>query len=155
MDAERFFEILSGGGFEDFPFNLSSIDAEKEYLKMCDEDRKVNFFHNYAITYLGEIVGACGLKVDQHHEHIGEIGYFVEPSSRRKGIASNAVGMVEDIGFSDLYLERIEILMLQDNEGSRRVADRCGYVYEGVRHHARKDVDGSMRDVDVYFKTRR
>lgn len=62
----------------------------------------------------------------------GEIGYVVGRAARGKGVATRALRLLTDWGFGDLALERIELWIDTSNPGSERVAERAGYVREGV-----------------------
>jgi RimJ/RimL family protein N-acetyltransferase len=70
----------------------------------------------------------------------GEIGYWVAPWARRRGVATRAVGLLHGWAAAELGLRRIEILPHVDNAPSRRVAERCGYADTGeVRRAPRGD----------------
>jgi RimJ/RimL family protein N-acetyltransferase len=62
----------------------------------------------------------------------GEIGYVVGPAARGRGVATRTLRLLTDWGFSELELERIELWIDMTNPGSERVAERAGYVREGV-----------------------
>ena len=62
----------------------------------------------------------------------GEIGYVVGPAARGRGVATQTLELLTDWGFSQLGLQRIELWIDTGNSGSERVAERAGYVPEGV-----------------------
>ena len=62
----------------------------------------------------------------------GEIGYVVGSPARGRGVATRTLRLLTDWGFSELGLERIELWIDVTNQGSERVAQRAGYVREGV-----------------------
>ena len=62
----------------------------------------------------------------------GEIGYVVGPGARGKGVATRTLRLLTDWGFSGLGLERIELWIDVTNPASERVAERAGYIREGV-----------------------
>jgi RimJ/RimL family protein N-acetyltransferase len=68
----------------------------------------------------------------EHQGRQGEIGYVVAPAARRRGVATRAVRLLTEWGFSELRLERIELWIDTTNPGSERVAERAGYLREGV-----------------------
>ncbi len=152
-DAERFFEILSNPNFEFFEVNIKSVEEEREWLKKNYEKREKNQEYNYTILYQGEIVGACGVMVDQHREHIGEMGYFIDEEYWGKGIATEAVKKLEKIAFEELELIRLEIRMEPENTASIKVAEKCGYSKEGLVKKAYLR-DGVYRDCLLYAKVR-
>ncbi|GAH84934.1 unnamed protein product, partial [marine sediment metagenome] len=101
----------------------------------------------------GEIVGGCGIKIDQHRTFNGEIGYFVDQVCWRKGIATQAVKKLERIGFDELNLERIEIIMNVRHKASEKVAIKCAYKKEGVMKKAIK-TGKSYYDAFLYAKVK-
>ena len=134
-DAKRFFEILTHPDFEMFPVEVGSIEEEKRFLRSAVQLRRDNILHNYAIMSGDQLAGAIGLKIDQQRKYIGEVGYFVAREYWGKGIAPEAVALIEAIGFDRLGLERIELVTLKNNRASIRVAQKCGYRKEGIQRH--------------------
>jgi RimJ/RimL family protein N-acetyltransferase len=72
---------------------------------------------------------AFGIEVD---EAKAELGYMVAPSARGRGVATQALRLLTDWGFTERGLLRIELLISVENVASIRVAERAGYVKEGV-----------------------
>ena len=87
----------------------------------------------FAIEALdGEFLGA-GMFVRLDAQALqGEIGYVVAPRARGRGVATRTVRLLTQWGFSELGLARIELWIDTTNSGSERVAERAGYVREGV-----------------------
>jgi RimJ/RimL family protein N-acetyltransferase len=104
-------------------------------------------------THMGEFLG-IGLFVRLEREaRQGEIGYVVGPAARGKGVATRALRLLTDWGFSELGLERIELWIDTANPGSERVAERVGYVREGVlrSYWFKEDI---RRDFGVWSRLR-
>lgn len=151
-DAERFFEILTHVDYEFIEVPVKTLEDEKRFLKMNDVRRKTNFEHNYSILFDGDLVGACGIRIDQHRPWVGEIGYFVDSAYQRQGIATEAVKQLEKIGFGELKLQRISILMDIRNLASEKVALKCGYEKEGIAKKIHR-IEKEYYDCFVYAKT--
>jgi ribosomal-protein-alanine N-acetyltransferase len=77
-------------------------------------------------------VGFAALVQMNLAEQEAEAGYIVASSARGRGIATSALGRLTDWAFSELPLERIELLIDVDNAASEVVAERCGYTREGI-----------------------
>lgn len=153
-DAKRFYEILNNPNFIYFEVCPESVESEKEWLKKNKQKIKDNFEHNYAILYNNKVVGACGLKINQHRKYIGEIGYFLDEAYWGKGITTEAVKLLEKIGFEKLKLTRIEILMRPENKASERVAIKCKYEKEGLLKKLTRDKKKAPHDCYIYAKTK-
>ena len=99
------------------------------------------------------MVGAVGVKVNRHYPFIGELGYFVDEPCWGRGIAHRAVRLLERVCFKELGLTQLEILMARRNKASRRVAEKSGYVKEGLLTN-RIILGGKFFDALLYAKTR-
>ena len=152
-DAERFFEILTHLDNKFIEVPIKTLEDEKRFLKTNDVRRKTNFEHNYSIIFDGNLVGACGIRIDQHRPWVGEIGYFVDIAYQGQGIATEAVKQLEKIVFNELKLKRIAILMDTRNLASEQVARKCGYEKEGVAKKIHR-IEEEYYDCFVYAKTR-
>ncbi len=82
--------------------------------------------HDGAFLGLGMLVG-----IDWDGRQC-EIGYVVGPAARGRGVARRTLRLLTDWGFSELAMERIELWIDVTNPASERVAERSGYVREGV-----------------------
>ena len=79
----------------------------------------------------GEIVGGGTLHHLDTERRIVEIGYFVLPSARRRGVAATVARMLAEHAFS-LGVERVAAYVNVGNVASERVAERAGFTREGV-----------------------
>ncbi|WP_440947314.1 GNAT family N-acetyltransferase [Methanosarcina sp. T3] len=152
-DAERFFEIFTQTDFEYIEVPVETLEDEKRFLNLNEVKRKTNFEHNYSILLDGKLVGACGIRIDQHRPWVGEIGYLVDKDYCGQGIATEAVRKLEKIGFGELKLQRIAILMDIRNLASEQVALKCGYEKEGIAKKIHR-IGKEYYDCFVYAKTR-
>jgi len=152
-DAERFFEIMTHTDLEFIEIPVRTLEEEIYFLQMNEAKRKANFEYNYSIVFDGKLVGAGGLRIDQHRPWVGEIGYFIDKDYQKKGIASEAVRQIEKIGFEYLHLQRIVILMDIRNLASERVAQKCGYEKEGIMKKVHR-IGNDYFDCFLYAKTR-
>lgn len=94
-------------------------------------------------------LGAVWLwNVDALHER-GEIGYWLLREARGRGAATRAVRLVVGYAFEQLALERLELFTLPENVASERVAERAGFVREGLLRSYRRGPYGRV-DVTVF-----
>jgi RimJ/RimL family protein N-acetyltransferase len=75
-----------------------------------------------------------------------EIGYVVGSAARGRGVATRTLRLLNDWGFSELQMERIELWIDVTNPASERVAERVGYVREGVlrSYWFKEDIRGNF-----------
>jgi RimJ/RimL family protein N-acetyltransferase len=79
-----------------------------------------------------------------------ELGYVVAPSARGRGVASEALRQLTVWAF-DHGAKRVELMISVDNPASKRVAERCGYVFEGVLRSAYFK-QGRRADTEIWSK---
>jgi RimJ/RimL family protein N-acetyltransferase len=99
----------------------------------------------------GEFVGFAALvRIDQEARE-AEAGYIVSPRARGRRIAVRALRLLTEWALDDLALERVELRITPENLASIRVAERCGYVREGVLRsvHFKR---GGRSDLAVYSR---
>ena len=91
----------------------------------------------------GTLLGCCGLTLLP--EERGEVGFWIAPQARGRGVATAATRLMCRWGFQERGLQRIEWLAFVGNEPSRRVAEKAGFRLEGtcrarlVQRGVRKD----------------
>jgi RimJ/RimL family protein N-acetyltransferase len=99
----------------------------------------------------GAFLGLSALVRIDREGREAEAGYIVAPQARGRGIAARALGLLTDWALGDLGLERVELRITTDNLASQRVADRCGYVREGVLRSVHFK-QGLRSDLAVYSR---
>ncbi len=65
-------------------------------------------------------------------EGVGEIGYWTAPWGRGRGATTTATRLLADWALRTLPFARIELMADVDNVASQAVAERAGFVREGV-----------------------
>ena len=101
----------------------------------------------------GELAGATGLHRTDWSTPKTEIGYWGRTSRAGHGLVSEAVAALARYAFAHLSVVRIEIVTDEANAPSRRLAERCGFVLEGVLRNERRAPDGTLRHTCVYART--
>ena len=79
------------------------------------------------------------------------IGYWIDQRFSNRGITTRAVKLLTEYGLSELSLHRIEINLRPENEASKRVAEKAGYYFEGIRLRY-LHIDGAWRDHLTFVK---
>ncbi|SIQ98157.1 GNAT family N-acetyltransferase [Micromonospora avicenniae] len=98
----------------------------------------------------GTLLGSVSL----HHIHgdEAEIGYWIVPAARGRGVASRAVTLLTRWGFGQLELHRIQLLHATANPASCRVAVRTGYRLEGTLRESFRYGDGRRHDEHLHAR---
>jgi RimJ/RimL family protein N-acetyltransferase len=104
------------------------------WLGRYEEGRRDGTREGFAIadTAGGTFLGLALAPRIERAERTLELGYIVSAEARGRGVATAALALLTRWAFSELGALRIELFISVDNAGSKRVAERCGYVCEGV-----------------------
>jgi RimJ/RimL family protein N-acetyltransferase len=105
----------------------------RTWAKRYEEGRVDRSREGFAVvdTDDGSFLGiAVAVRLDEEAGE-AELGYVVAPHARGRGVASSALRLLTEWGF-ERGLQRLELRISTDNEASMRVAERCGYLREGL-----------------------
>jgi len=101
----------------------------------------------------GARIGWVSLRIGELAKHSAEMGYTLIKSARGNGYAGEAVRAVTEAAFAWTTLSRIEACTVPENERSRAVLERLGFLQAQVMPRAAL-VAGKAVDVVVYVATR-
>jgi RimJ/RimL family protein N-acetyltransferase len=96
-----------------------------------------------------EFLGSIGVHNVNRTEGRCDIGYFLAPEARGRGVMTGEVRLLSVWVFESLPVERIESTIEPANAATRAVAERAGYSFEGIlRSHT--VIKGRRRDMAMY-----
>ena len=106
-----------------------------QYLKYLQTRYNHGDFYDWAVCdrESGKMIGTCGFTRFDFPNDSAEIGYVINPEFSGKGYATEAVAAVIEYGFNTLLLNRIECRFIPENLASRRVMEKNGMIFEGIR----------------------
>jgi ribosomal-protein-alanine N-acetyltransferase len=78
-----------------------------------------------------------------------EVSFIVAPGARGYGVAAEAVDAVTIALLLEHDFERVELRIAPGNTASRRVAEKAGFVYEGLQRNAGY-VHGGRVDLEMW-----
>ena len=83
----------------------------------------------------GAYLGGCGLNQIDVINKRANLGYWVRSRAAGRGITPRAVFLLRDWAAANTDLHRLEVVVATGNLRSRRVAEKCGAVFEGTLRH--------------------
>jgi RimJ/RimL family protein N-acetyltransferase len=99
-------------------YEAGRLDGTREAFAALDDD--------------GRFVGlALAVDIDREGREV-ELGYITAPAARGRGVASGMLDELTRWAFDELGALRVTLIIDVENRASSRVAERCGYVLEGV-----------------------
>ncbi|MFF1923519.1 GNAT family N-acetyltransferase [Streptomyces sp. NPDC058221] len=110
---------------------------------------------HFAITARsgGRLLGTVGLKKTDWRALVSEVGYWVAPWARGRGVASQATSALARWLLDDQGFQRMELRAAVENLASQRVAAKAGMHYEGTMRNA-GFVHGGRIDLRLYSAVR-
>lgn len=133
-----------------FVDGLNSIADEQSFLesalKVPYEERDVV----YIIEKGRNICGLIGFHFSDRTNHRTEIGYWLLPEYRGKGIVTNAVRYLCQLAVCENNFNRIQIRCAVGNAASNAIPLRLGFTQEGTERDGELLIDGEYTDINVY-----
>lgn len=108
---------------------------------------------SYCVTdeVTGRILGSISLISVYWPNRNGTIGYWVLPDARGKRVATRSLGLLADWAFG-LGVHRLALDHVVANEASCRVAERCGFVGEGILRGSHLNADGTFSNAHMHAR---
>jgi RimJ/RimL family protein N-acetyltransferase len=108
-------------------------DFPQEWLRLYEAGRRDGTREGFAAFDAdGRFVGvALAFGIDRG-EGEAELGYMVAPEARGRGLATAMLRALTDWAFAEAGVQRVRLVVDLENPASLRVAERSGYVREGV-----------------------
>ena len=103
-----------------------------------------------------DYLGSCGYwRIDSRH-HRAELGYELDPAWWGRGIMTEVLNAIIAYGFKTMQLHSIEAQIHPDNQASRRVLEKNGFVQEGYfRESYYDDYEHTFTDNAIFSLLRR
>lgn len=141
-------------------FNLQILDDSDEQLKLLNDlvsleafsgsqlgrlplsKLKVNDNNNLILAITGDfgnkdvVFGRISLEDISYVNQSAELKIIIRPDSHRKGIGYEACKLLIDHAFNQLNLHKIYAGTLESNIAFQKLAEKLGFVQEGVRKEA-------------------
>ncbi len=124
----------------------SAKDTAK-FIRGGREQLRRNDGFQAGIWYRGELVGALGFHYWNWAGRKTEIGYWLAEPFQGHGIMTRACRALVTYAFTNLGLDRVEIRTAAGNARSRGIAERIGFVQEGVLREAEYSADGPQDQI--------
>lgn len=106
-----------------------------------------------ATDQLVQLAGIISLHSIDFANHRAEIGYWLVKEARNKGIGTAAVELLTEYGLMTMGFRRIDALVDNRNEASKRLLIKAGYEFEGLLKKYVTRADGSQIDMAIFAAT--
>lgn len=111
-----------------------SAESEEEALAFItkakhDSENRILYYWIIREKDQDQMIGSICLWNLSKEENTAELGYDLSPEFQGKGIMNEAMVSVCDFGFSKLKVGMIEAFTQKQNEASKRLLERNGFVH--------------------------
>jgi RimJ/RimL family protein N-acetyltransferase len=131
QDASSIHKIYTQDGVLPYMIFLPSmrLDAVENRLRNLGQNH-----HEYVAVLNGEVVGFVGLsQLSGRRSHIGELFIGVDSEYHNKGIGKALLSKMIDLADNWLFLERVELGVLETNPGAKALYEKFGFIEEGIK----------------------
>lgn len=130
-----------------------SLEESKEILSRWVAGKEDGFELALELKGAGKVIGSLGVMSDGHRSEIEScksIGYVLGKDYWGRGLMTEAVNAVMDYAFRVMKLRLLTITHFTINQRSKRVIEKCGFVYEGTLRAGSAIYNGEERDLCCY-----
>lgn len=114
-----------------------SLQKAREYLQAASERLAANNGFEVGIWFNQSLAGCARYNyIDWYHKNT-ELRYWLGESFQGRGLATKTCRALVDYAFDTLGLNRVEIRCMSENLSSRAVAERLGFLQEGIARQVR------------------
>ena len=127
----------------------TKIEHTKGFIHSCLKGYVENKTLQTVILFNGEIVGVAGYNNINWSNKTAYIGYWLGEEFQGNGIMTKVAKALTEYAFSELSLDKVEIRVATENNKSKSIPERLGFVKEGCIRQA-EWLDDHYVDHSVY-----
>jgi len=98
----------------------------------------------------GSLLGGVSVFEFDFRNANAQLGYWVAPEARGRGVAGIAARLAAEFTFDALPLQRIALFHAVENEASCRAALKAGFLPEGTARKSWRYPDGALHDEHLH-----
>ena len=132
-DLDALYEIYAEPFVTQYTEGLYPQRAQEEaYLK--DYTENMYYFYNYGVWTIcdkitGQVIGRAGFSNREGYED-PELGFVIGVPWQRQGYATEVCKALLEYGKEELGFERVQMLVMPENQVSLHLAEKLGFVFE-------------------------
>lgn len=157
-DAENYFALIDRNRkrLEDFFAGTvaknKSLEGTRAFISDVTEKAEKKIYFPFVIvdSTTQNIIGYTDIKSIDWNIPKAELGFFIDEQYEGKGIVSKALSKMVEHCFESLKMKKLFLRTHEKNIGSRRVAEKNGFVVEGIIRSDYKTTSGVIVDLMYY-----
>ncbi len=128
------------------------VDNVNKAIKAFQEQKDLQFY--IFAKKDNALIGCAGLHRIDWSIPKAEIGYWIRKSYQRQGYATEVTQLLTQFAFNELDVNRVEIRCDNNNFRSKSVAEKLGFILEGVLRNDTLTPDGRLRSTIVFSRVK-
>jgi ribosomal-protein-serine acetyltransferase len=157
-DVDQFLELITANRTrisEYFPKTAKAVyDKTSTTAFIKAKNNSANEKDNYCFviedTLEHKLSGVIFLKSFDWTIPKCELGYFIDKNKEGKGITTKAISEIIKFCFGELKLNKLFLRAARDNFSSKKVAEKNGFIAEGILRKDFKTENRNLIDVIYY-----
>lgn len=125
----------------------ATLDVTRELLNKWVQEYEKPDYYSWAIEYNGRLIGSIGAPSIKERDERTGIGYCIARDCWNKGITTEALEAVCNYLFDEVGFNRLEICHAVENPASGKVAQKCGFIHEGIMRERFRSPKGVFYDL--------
>ncbi|MFE0512346.1 GNAT family N-acetyltransferase [Streptomyces sp. NPDC058964] len=135
---------------------VTDLDGARASLRTQAEREDEGTCAHFCVTDAdsGNPLGHIGLNMIDRVTRVARVGYWVLPEARGRRVATRALALASRWAFTELGLHRLELGHAVGHGASCRIAENCGFAYEGTLRGAMPEAGrpDAFRDVHLHAR---
>ncbi len=155
-DARSCFDAICESRTELEPYTFLSqvtqcLEDEQRFIEENKQARKLGRAYLFGIfdSQTKAYIGGVGYLQTSRISRVWEIGYWIRTSRAGCGYATRAIALSLPFVFEKVAAHKVCLRHTSDNDASRRIADKFGFVFEGTQRQE-KPRNGGWVDLRCY-----
>lgn len=127
-----------------------SVEESRDIIKMFQKQGETWALY---LKEEGRVVGSVGLH-NEGREDTRMLGYVLGEAYWGRGITLEASVAVLTYAFESLHLDKVTVYHFPFNQQSKRVIEKLGFTYDGLKEMGSRIFDGTVYDDVCYSMTK-
>jgi ribosomal-protein-serine acetyltransferase len=161
-DAGAFFQLIDRNRprLEDFFAGTVAVtrtlEATRTHVTTMLAKAEAGSYFAFALedARSGAMAGFVDIKNIDRSIPKAELGAFMDAAYEGQGVATQALEAIVRHGFDELGFDKLLLRTHESNTGSRRVAEKNGFVLEGTIRKDYRTTNGRVVDLMYYGRVR-
>lgn len=130
--------------------NTETLQNTKNYIEGLCSKIKNKIMYSFGIFHEEELIGMILIKAIDWRIPKCELAYYLDENYHGKGITTKMIQTTIQYCFNELKMLKIFLRIAPQNIASRRIAEKNGFMKEGVLRKEFKIETGEIIDIEYY-----